>query len=187
MVLTRGDDGQTTPDRETNGSLVSALAKAYHWQEQLESGEYAGLEDLAAANGVDRTYVGRMLRLTSLAPGIVERILGGDEPEGVSLRRLWKNLPAIWVEQNWWSCYETSDIARVTPLLPQRLLDVLRRKMPLTDITEIHVQPRSRFLKNRDPKVLEIILLSCHRRPTDQINPVAWIYLKGVRHIVSTQ
>jgi hypothetical protein len=101
MVLTRGDDGQTTPDRETNGSLVSALAKAYHWQEQLESGEYAGLEDLAAANGVDRTYVGRMLRLTSLAPGIVERILGGDEPEGVSLRRLWKNLPAIWVEQNW--------------------------------------------------------------------------------------
>ncbi len=102
MVLTRGgDNGHVAPERETNGSLVSALAKAYRWQEQLESGEYAGLEDLAAANGVDRTYVGRFLRLTLLAPEIVERILNGDEPQGISLRRLWKNLPAIWAEQTW--------------------------------------------------------------------------------------
>lgn len=69
MVLTHGgDNGQTTADCETNGSLVSALAKACRWQEQLESGEYATLEDLAATNGVVRTYVGRLLRLTSLAP-----------------------------------------------------------------------------------------------------------------------
>ena len=101
MVLTRGNNGQVSPDRETNGSLVSALAKAYRWQEQLESGEYAGLEDLAAANGVDRTYVGRFLRLTSLAPEIVERILNGDEPEGISLRRLQKGVPMAWTEQVW--------------------------------------------------------------------------------------
>ena len=102
MVLTHGgNNGHGDEERESNGTLVSALAKAYRWQEQLESGEYAGLEDLAAANGVDRTYVGRLLRLTSLAPEIVERILEGDEPQGISLRRLWKNLPAIWVEQNW--------------------------------------------------------------------------------------
>ncbi len=101
MVLTRGDHGQTSPDRETNGSLVSALAKAYRWQEQLESGEYTSFEDLAAGNGVDRTYVGRILRLTSLAPGIVERVLDGDEPEGISLRRLQKGVPAVWAEQTW--------------------------------------------------------------------------------------
>ena len=101
MVLTQGENGQAAPERETNGSLVSALAKAYRWQEQLESGEYAGLEDLAAANGVDRTYVGRILRLTSLAPNVVERILDGDEPEGISLARLRENLPAVWQEQTW--------------------------------------------------------------------------------------
>ncbi len=100
MVLTHGgSNGQAAPERETNGSLVSALAKAYRWQEQLEWGEYASLEDLAAANGVDRTYVGRILRLTSLAPEIVERILDGDEPEGVSLRRLQKDLPLAWSDQ----------------------------------------------------------------------------------------
>ena len=104
MVLTRGgDNGQVTPERETNGSLVSALAKAYRWQEQLESGEYAGLEDLAAANGVDRTYVGRILRLTSLAPEIVERILHGDEPGGISLAKFRRSLPVLWAKQKWTS------------------------------------------------------------------------------------
>lgn len=102
MVLTRGgDNGQVAPERETNGSLVSALAKAYRWQQQLESGEYAGLEDLAAANGVDRTYVGRFLRLTSLAPEIIERILNGDEPEGISLAKLRNNLSSLWADQSW--------------------------------------------------------------------------------------
>ena len=101
MVLTHDDNDGDDADRETNGTLVSALAKAHRWQEQLESGEYAGLEDLAAANGVDRTHVGRFLRLTSLAPEIVERILDGNEPEAISLRRLRKGVPAVWAEQTW--------------------------------------------------------------------------------------
>jgi len=95
------DDGQVSPDRESNGTLISALAKAHRWQEHLESGEYASLEDLAVANGVDRTYVGRIIRLTSLAPEIVERILNGDEPEGISLAKLRNNLPVLWDEQTW--------------------------------------------------------------------------------------
>jgi hypothetical protein len=102
MVLTHGgSNGQAVPERETNGSLVSALAKAYRWQEQLESGEYASLEDLAAAHGVDRTYIGRFLRLTSLAPEVVERILNGDEPKGISLAKLRNNLPVVWENQEW--------------------------------------------------------------------------------------
>lgn len=84
-----------------SGTLVSALAKAYCWQEQLESGELASLEDLAAANGVDHTYVGRILRLTSLAPEIVERILNGNEPEGsVCDVCLWFGWIKTWTDQN---------------------------------------------------------------------------------------
>ncbi|NBB81560.1 MAG: hypothetical protein GVY36_19325 [Verrucomicrobia bacterium] len=66
---------------------------------QLESGEYASLEDLARDVGCDRTYVGRMLRLTSLAPDIIEAILRGQEPDGLSLEKLRKNLPVRWDEQ----------------------------------------------------------------------------------------
>ena len=57
-----------------NNTLLIAIAKAYSWQDQLESGEFEDLEDIAKANGVDRSYVGRMLQLTSLAPDIVESI-----------------------------------------------------------------------------------------------------------------
>jgi hypothetical protein len=64
---------------------------------------------LAKDVGWDRTYVGRMLRLrpaklqrsslTRLAPDIIEAILRGDEPDGLSLEKLRKNLPVRWEEQ----------------------------------------------------------------------------------------
>ena len=40
-----------------------------------------------------------LLRLTSLAPDIVEAILRGHEPDGISLRKLQKGVPLCWQEQ----------------------------------------------------------------------------------------
>ena len=105
MILTDGEAvAVSSTQRDTSGdggnrTLIEAIAKAHRWQKQIESGEYPSLEDLAQAVGVDRTYVGRMLRLTSLAPDIIEAILRGDEPDGISLRKLQKNLPVRWDEQ----------------------------------------------------------------------------------------
>jgi hypothetical protein len=48
-----------------------------------------------------RTYVGRILRLTSLAPQIVERILNEDEPPNIILAKLRSDLPFLWAEQTW--------------------------------------------------------------------------------------
>ena len=78
---------------------MTALAKAYSWQDQPESGEFEDLEDIAKANGVDRSYVGRMLQLTSLAPDIVESILSGTTYADISLRYCRKGVPASWDEQ----------------------------------------------------------------------------------------
>jgi len=105
MILTDGEAvAVPATQRETGGNganqtLIEAIAKGHRWQEQLESGEYPSLEDLAQTIGVDRTYVGRLLRLTSLAPDIIEAILRGDEPDGLSLEKLRKNLPVRWDEQ----------------------------------------------------------------------------------------
>ncbi|MFW6039330.1 MAG: hypothetical protein ACOC9P_02510 [bacterium] len=82
-----------------NQTLVEAIAKGHRWQEQLESGQYASIEDLAHDVGIDRTQVGRMLRLTSLAPDLIEAILRGDEPDGLSLAKLQDHLPARWDQQ----------------------------------------------------------------------------------------
>ncbi len=82
-----------------NNALLTALAKAYAWQEQLESGQFEGLEDIAKEQGVDRSYVGRMLQLTSLAPDIVESILAGQAFADIRLQHCRKGIPVFWEEQ----------------------------------------------------------------------------------------
>ena len=48
----------------------------------LEEGVCGMIEELAKRERVDRGYMGRVLRLTLLAPEIVEAILDGRQPEG---------------------------------------------------------------------------------------------------------
>ena len=73
--------------------------KAWLWQDQLESGKYESIDEIAAENNVDRTHVSRIMQLTSLSPTIVEQILEGKEPESMSLRQLRKGIPLLWSEQ----------------------------------------------------------------------------------------
>ena len=84
---------------KTQRPLVVALARAFHWQELLETGKVASIAALAKQLKVDRAYVSRILNLTLLAPDIVETIMNGDEPSGLSLARLTKPFPVLWEEQ----------------------------------------------------------------------------------------
>ena len=101
MILADSIESETDLDESglPNNALLTAIARAYSWQDQLESGEFEDLEDIAKANGVDRSYVGRMLQLTSLAPDIVESILAGQVFADISLQRFRKGIPVLWEEQ----------------------------------------------------------------------------------------
>ncbi len=79
--------------------LITALARAFAWQELIDSGRYSSIAALAEALGVDRCYVRRILTLATLAPDIVEAIVRGEEPSGLSLERLAKGFPLSWNEQ----------------------------------------------------------------------------------------
>ena len=57
------------------------------------------IDDLAAAERINPSYVSRILRLTLLAPAIIEAILAGTLNQGVILKRLEKAVPADWGEQ----------------------------------------------------------------------------------------
>jgi len=78
--------------------MVKALARAHRWKRMMESGDYASVAELAAAEKVNQSYLCRVLRLTLLAPEIVEAILHG-RPEALDLRRLMQPVPALWREQ----------------------------------------------------------------------------------------
>ena len=95
IVLPRGVTGKV-PAQE---SLVRAVARAWRWQVMLESGEVASISALATHFHVDHSYVARTLRLASLAPDIVEAIVRGDEPDGLTTRRLMRPWPVGWDEQ----------------------------------------------------------------------------------------
>lgn len=61
--------GEVTATEAT--SLQRALARAHRWLRMLDSGEAASILDIAQREGEDRSYVGRMLNLTVIAPDIV--------------------------------------------------------------------------------------------------------------------
>jgi len=80
-------------------ALVVALARAHRWQKLLDEGKFVSISDLAREIGLDVSFAARLMRLTLLAPDIVEAILMGEEPSGLSLTILTKPLSPIWAEQ----------------------------------------------------------------------------------------
>ena len=77
-------------------ALMKALGRAFRWKRLLDDGTYASVSDIARAEKLDRTYVGDVLRLTLLAPEIVEAILEGRQGEDVTLPGLMKPFPSEW-------------------------------------------------------------------------------------------
>jgi hypothetical protein len=65
----------------------------------LESGEHASAADLAKAEKVNDSYLSRILRLTLLAPAIVQAIVDGQQPSTLQVDDLLKPLPADWKAQ----------------------------------------------------------------------------------------
>jgi hypothetical protein len=95
-----GSGLSATPARmRADPALVEALARAYRWKRLLESGRFGSLAELAAAERIDRSFLGKTLRLTLLAPAIVEAILDGRQPTDIGLSSLLESMPAIWEEQ----------------------------------------------------------------------------------------
>jgi len=91
-------EGSTQP-RRTDNTLVKALARAFRWKRMLESGEYATIAELAEREGIAPSYMTRVLRLTLLAPDIVEAILDGKQEPKMTLARALEPFPVDWSDQ----------------------------------------------------------------------------------------
>ena len=85
-------DGEPTP-------IQMALARGYRWLAMLESGQVKNLTEIATLEGVDNSYVSRMVNLTSLAPDIVAAVLDDTLPSHITLFNIAVDPPALWEEQ----------------------------------------------------------------------------------------
>jgi hypothetical protein len=88
-----------SPAPRVDAALIKAIVRAYRWREMLETGEYGSAADLAKAEKVNASYLSRILRLTLLAPEIVEVIIAGQQPSTLQVDDLLRPLPAQWPQQ----------------------------------------------------------------------------------------
>jgi hypothetical protein len=79
--------------------MIKALARAFRWRKLLETSAFATVAEIAAAEKINAAYLGRILRLTLLAPEIVETILDGRQPGQMTLAVLMRPFPLAWLEQ----------------------------------------------------------------------------------------
>ena len=101
-------DGTTFQPRDWDGELTPiqmALARGYRWLAMLESGQVKNLTEIATLEGIDNSYVSRMVNLTSLAPDIVAAILDDTLPNHVTLFDIAVDPPALWEEQRSLICF----------------------------------------------------------------------------------
>ena len=94
------DGTLTDPGRpRIDSALVKALAQAFRWRKLLEARVYGTVAELAAAEKINESYVGLVLRLPLLAPELVEAIMARRKSEGVTLAGLMREVEVVWREQ----------------------------------------------------------------------------------------
>lgn len=100
LILTPDGIPASQPSRaRPDSALLKALARGFRWKKLLQEGNYQTLEEIADAEKINPSYVSRLLRMTLLAPDIVEAILAGRQPSGLTMTRAMKPFPLEWQEQ----------------------------------------------------------------------------------------
>ena len=80
--------------------IIETVARAMFWHDLLDSGTFKSVVEIARAEGLMPTTVGRLLRLARLAPDIVEQFMRGCQPRRLTLLWLMRNdIPALWPDQ----------------------------------------------------------------------------------------
>lgn len=98
-VVTPMTDGVAPVTTRADPALVKALARAFRYQRMLDQGRFASISELAVAEKLDRGYLGSLLRLTLLAPDLVENILDAKSAPHLGLPTLMERISLHWSEQ----------------------------------------------------------------------------------------
>lgn len=88
-----------SPRSNVDNVLVKALVRGFRWRKLLDDGTYSTIKEIAAKERIDASYIAGVLRLTLLAPDIVETILDGRQPPGGQLHQFRRSFPLEWQAQ----------------------------------------------------------------------------------------
>jgi hypothetical protein len=99
IIAPDGGDAWAPAKPRPDETVIRSLSRAHRWKRMLDEGRYRSAGELAEAEGVTRSFVNRLLRLTLLGPDIIEVILDGRQPKGVQLEEVTRAMPSAWEEQ----------------------------------------------------------------------------------------
>lgn len=99
IVLPDGSRGIAQREATIDNTVIKVIARGYRWQRLLVNGTFATIEDLAAAEKINPSYVSRVLRSALLSPKIVQAILDGKQPSWLTTKDLLRPLPFDWFNQ----------------------------------------------------------------------------------------
>ena len=99
IIAPDGGDAWAPAKPRPDETLIRALARAHRWKRLLEEGRFRSAGEIGEAEGVTRSFVNRLLRLTLLAPDIQEAILEGRQAKAMQLEEVTRKMPSEWDEQ----------------------------------------------------------------------------------------
>lgn len=82
-----------------DSSMIKAITRGFEWQEMLDKGKFKSITELSEKEGMERTYLSKLLRLRFLSPDIIDAILTGKQPKALCLTNLFNLETSIWNEQ----------------------------------------------------------------------------------------
>jgi hypothetical protein len=100
MVLPDGTRAIERKEAIVDSTMVKIIARGHRWHRSLSDGAYQTIEDLAAAENINPSYVSRVTRLAFLSPGITEAILEGRQPAHLTMKDLMAPFPVDWTMQD---------------------------------------------------------------------------------------
>jgi hypothetical protein len=84
---------------ESTKAIQKALRRALVWNQALLNGTASTLTELAKKEKVEQRYICDLIKLAYLAPDIIEAIIEGKTPAGLTLDRLKKGFSMNWHKQ----------------------------------------------------------------------------------------
>lgn len=150
-------------------ALLKALARAFRYQKLRDEGRYASISEMATAEKIERGYLGTLLRLTLLAPEMLEAILNARQPEGATLPALLEGVPVGWGSSASNRVHDPSSMCAPSCLDPPqrrlgppecRLMKTPKMaNMPVAGI-QPELQPEDKTMAWKTPKIVEVSLAS---------------------------
>ena len=99
IVMPDGSRGVMRREATIDNTMIKVIARGVRWQQLIYDGTYTSIEDLAAAEKINPSYISRLMRLAYLSPTIVEAILDGRHPAHLTMKDLMQPFPLEWAAQ----------------------------------------------------------------------------------------